>query len=130
MEQLPSAFLARMKDMLGEEYSAFLDSYDSPRKFGLRVNTLKLSAQEFAETAPFQLAPIPWVPNGSFMGKKTVPPDILFILPGCIISRSPAPWRLPAGLTSLLANMFWIYVLPREEKPLSWLPDFREKDFL
>ena len=26
MEQLPSAFLARMKDMLGEEYSAFLDS--------------------------------------------------------------------------------------------------------
>ena len=44
MEQLPSAFLARMKDMLGEEYSAFLDSYDSPRKFGLRVNTEAFSS--------------------------------------------------------------------------------------
>ena len=26
MEQLPSAFLARMKDMLGEEYSAYVQA--------------------------------------------------------------------------------------------------------
>ena len=118
MEQLPSTFLARMKDMLGEEYPAFLNSYDSLRKFGLRVNTLKLSAQEFAETAPFQLAPIPWVPNGFFYGKEDRP------------SRHPFyPAGLPAGLTSPLANMFWIYAPPREEKPLSLPPDFRGKDF-
>ena len=73
MEQLPSAFLTRMKDMLGEEYPAFLNSYDSPRKFGLRVNTLKLSSQEFAEIAPFQLTPIPWVSNGFFYGKEDRP---------------------------------------------------------
>lgn len=91
MEQLPSAFLARMKDMLGEEYSAFLDSYDSPRKFGLRVNTLKLSAQEFAETAPFQLAPIPWVPNGFFYGKED--PSLQTSFLSCRAVLSPGAQR-------------------------------------
>ena len=90
MEQLPSAFLARMKDMLGEEYSAFLDSYDSPRKFGLRVNTLKLSAQEFAETAPFQLAPIPWVPNGFFYGKEDRPSRHPFYPAGLYYLQEPS----------------------------------------
>ena len=37
MEKLPELFLSRMREMLGEEYQAFLDSYDSPRVQGLRL---------------------------------------------------------------------------------------------
>lgn len=90
MEQLPSAFLTRMKDMLGEEYPAFLNSYDFPRKFGLRVNTLKLSAQEFAEIAPFQLTPIPWVSNGFFYGKEDRPSRHPFYPAGLYYLQEPS----------------------------------------
>ena len=47
LEQLPQEFLERMEHMLGEEYPAFLQSYEEPRKFGLRVNTMKISVEEF-----------------------------------------------------------------------------------
>ena len=41
--ELPQEFLERMERMLGEEYGEFLRTYEEPRKFGLRVNTLKIS---------------------------------------------------------------------------------------
>lgn len=39
MAQLPQEFLTRMQEMLGDEFDAFLTSYDAPRTAGLRVNT-------------------------------------------------------------------------------------------
>lgn len=65
-QNLPPAFLSRMESMLGEEYPAFLQSYESSRKFGLRVNTNKISPEKFLEIAPFHLTPIPWIKNGFF----------------------------------------------------------------
>ena len=44
---LPQAFLDRMKDMLQDDYDAFLQAYDQPRTYGLRVNTAKISCEEF-----------------------------------------------------------------------------------
>ena len=38
---LPQAFLDRMEQMLGEEYPAFLQSYEKERYQALRVNPLK-----------------------------------------------------------------------------------------
>ena len=64
--KLPKEFLERMEKMLGAEYEAFLKSYEEPRKFGLRVNTAKISVEKFQELAPFHLTPIPWIPNGYF----------------------------------------------------------------
>ena len=63
---LPEAFLARMKEMLGSEYEAFLESYTKPRTFGLRLNTAKISAGEFEKIVPFPVTPIPWVKNAYF----------------------------------------------------------------
>ncbi len=40
--ELPAAFLARMKRLLGDEYGAFLESFRMPRTMGLRLNPLKL----------------------------------------------------------------------------------------
>ena len=45
--KLPKEFLERMEKMLGTEYEAFLKSYEEPRKFGLRVNTAKISVEKF-----------------------------------------------------------------------------------
>ena len=41
MSTLPSAFLARMAALLGDEYPAFLASYDEPYTRGIRFNPLK-----------------------------------------------------------------------------------------
>ena len=35
------AYLARMKSMLGDEYSAYLQSFEEPANRGIRINTLK-----------------------------------------------------------------------------------------
>ena len=61
---LPPAFLARMQRLLGDEYPAFLASYDQPPTSGLRANTLKLSAAAFQAISPYPLAPLPWCPSG------------------------------------------------------------------
>ena len=42
IQTLPLPFLERMKEMLGDDYDAFLKSYKNPRTYGLRVNTAKL----------------------------------------------------------------------------------------
>ena len=41
MADLPQSFLDSMKEILGEDYEAFLAGFDGQRQYGLRVNTLK-----------------------------------------------------------------------------------------
>ena len=40
---LPKAFEEKMKGLLGDEYDAYLECFDEPRHYGLRVNTNKIS---------------------------------------------------------------------------------------
>ena len=54
---LPSAFLTRMQEMLGEEYEAFLQSYESGHYQSLRLNPRKTDREEFMEKSPFHLTP-------------------------------------------------------------------------
>ena len=89
-ELLHPAFLARMKEMLGEEYDSFIKSYEVPRTYGLRVNTAKISCEEFEKLVPFPVTPIPWIPNGYFYPEMSVLPTARFIRRGSIISRSQA----------------------------------------
>ncbi len=64
---LPEKFLTRMQKRLGKDYPAFLASYEKPPFKGLRVNTLKISADEFLKSAPFPLGErTPWEQNGFY----------------------------------------------------------------
>ena len=38
---LPSDFVARMQQMLGNEWDAFLQSFENEEHHGLRINSLK-----------------------------------------------------------------------------------------
>lgn len=64
MIELPDSFKERIKEQLGEEYEAYLASFQEKSRSGLRVNTAKLSAEEFERLSPFALQPVPWVSNG------------------------------------------------------------------
>lgn len=73
IEQLPQGFLLRMEKMLQNEYPAFLESYKNPRHFGLRVNTKKISVEDFLKLSPFHLTPIPWIENGFYYREEDRP---------------------------------------------------------
>lgn len=70
---LPQIFLDRMEQMLGEEYPAFLASYEKERYQSLRVNTLKTNKECFLEQAQFALAPVPWAENGFYYESGDTP---------------------------------------------------------
>lgn len=70
---LPIEFLDRMKALLGDEIDSFLESYDDPRLYGLRVNTLKISVEEFLKITSFKLTPIPWTRDGFYYDPEDKP---------------------------------------------------------
>lgn len=72
--QLPVEFCEEMKRILGDEYDGYLQSMGESRRFGLRVNTAKISVEEFLRISPFELIPIPYVDNGFFYDGDTVQP--------------------------------------------------------
>lgn len=70
---LPQAFLERMERMLGDEYPAFLESYEKERYQALRVNPLKADREDFLQKAPFTLRTVAWEPNGFYYDKDDAP---------------------------------------------------------
>lgn len=66
---VPALFLERMKNFLGEaEYPAFAAAMDGDVRSGLRVNTLKVSLDEFRKISPFALGDeIPWCSSATFL---------------------------------------------------------------
>ena len=49
-----------MAGLLGDEFGAFLASYELPPVAGLRANTLKVTPQALVDLLPFRLSPVPW----------------------------------------------------------------------
>ncbi len=65
-----------MKERQGVDLPAFLASYEKPPERGLRVNTLKLSAEEFAARAPFPLGErVPWEKNAFYLSEEKTGAD-------------------------------------------------------
>ncbi len=71
--KLPENFTIRMEQMLGPEYEDFIASYEEPRNYGIRINTLKLSTEEFLKISPFKLKPVPWAHEGFYIGEEDRP---------------------------------------------------------
>ncbi|MCX7920442.1 MAG: RsmB/NOP family class I SAM-dependent RNA methyltransferase [Clostridia bacterium] len=120
--KLPVEFLDKMKNLLGEEeYKQFLKSYEEPRYYGLRVNTLKTSVEEFLKISPFQLEPVPWTRDGFYYREGEAPgrhpyyyAGLYYIqepsamLPGAVINAQPGERILdlcaaPGGKTVQIA---------------------------
>lgn len=74
---LPEAFLQRMEEFLGDEYPAFLASYDQQRHQALRLNTRKKTqsgeSKEQALTTLFHMEKVPWAEHGFYYDGETQP---------------------------------------------------------
>ena len=71
--ELPESFEKRMQEMLGDEYESYIESYDNPRQYGLRINPMKITEEELAEGSGFSLDPIPWTKTGYFYKEEDQP---------------------------------------------------------
>ncbi|MDO5345519.1 MAG: RsmB/NOP family class I SAM-dependent RNA methyltransferase [Lachnospiraceae bacterium] len=90
LPHLPVEFTERMRRILGEEYGAFEKSYEEVRKYGLRVNTKKISPEEFERIAPFHLTPIPWIPGGYYYLEEDAPARHPFYYAGLYYLQEPS----------------------------------------
>lgn len=88
--QLPERFESRMMDMLGEEYTSFKQSLDAPFHHGLRVNTSKISVEEFLKISPFSLQPVPWIANGFYFDEKDKPARHPYYYAGLYYLQEPS----------------------------------------
>ena len=69
---LPIAFVDKMKRLLGDEFEDYIACYEENRLYGLRVNTKKISVEEFQRICPFDIKPIPWIENGFYYDGEQV----------------------------------------------------------
>lgn len=67
---LPLTFLARMAELLDEEFVPFVAALNQTPVPAVRINTLKLSVAEFQALSPWPLTPIPWCETGFFLDRK------------------------------------------------------------
>ena len=70
MVNLPQEFTERMQRQLGDEFELFLSCYEAEEYAGLRVNTEKITVEEFLKLTPFELIPVPWTTNGFYYRKE------------------------------------------------------------
>ena len=61
---IPAPFLARMRDLVGDEYEAFLAALSAPDTHALRVNTVKAEPSEILPLLPFAPTPLSYLPEG------------------------------------------------------------------
>lgn len=99
--KLPEAFCERMESMLGTEYKEFIASYEKKRTFGLRVNTYKISCEEFERIIPFPVKKIPWIENGYFYDEESRPARCPYYQAGLYYLQEPSAMtpasRLPVS---------------------------------
>lgn len=88
--KLPIQFETRMKEMLGEEFHSYKESLDVPAFHGLRVNTAKISVEDFLTISPFTLKPVPWCANGFYYDEKEQPAKHPYYYAGLYYIQEPS----------------------------------------
>ena len=61
---LPERFKARMAEMLGDEYPIFEQALEEPNVRAVRVNTTKISVEEFKSKTSLAISPIDYATDG------------------------------------------------------------------
>ena len=88
---LPSAFEEKMKNILGNEFEEYIACYEEPRYYGLRVNTNKITTEDFKKICPFAIRPIPWIENGFYYdGEKEMPAKHPYYFAGLYYLQEPS----------------------------------------
>lgn len=69
---LPEKFVSRARAALGEDAERLFSCYSQKPYKGIRVNSLKLSVEEFKQISPFKAEPVEWEENGFYVDEEKV----------------------------------------------------------
>lgn len=72
---LPESFDRRIKKQLDQDYNDYIACLDKPMHHGIRINTSKISVEDFLKMCPFKLTPVPWTSNGFYYNEKECTPS-------------------------------------------------------
>ena len=72
MIELPREYEERMKSLLGDEYSLYEKSLNEEPVKGFRVNTRKISLEDFGKIDVFSSGKIPYVENGFYLDYEKI----------------------------------------------------------
>ncbi len=72
--KLPQEYTEKMKKLLGSEYDAYIESFNEERLYGLRANTLKITADELKDKVDWRLEKITWCEEGFYYDGESVRP--------------------------------------------------------
>ena len=87
---LPEQYLKNMHELLNEDYDSYLNCLNQPSFNGLRVNTLKISVEQFLEINPFHLTPVPWCENGFYYAEEDDPSHYPYYNAGLYYLQEPS----------------------------------------
>ncbi len=73
--RLPEEYKNKMMNLLGSEYDAYEASLSEPLNHCLRVNTLKISVEDFLKISPFELDNVPWCKNAFYYDAEKCSPS-------------------------------------------------------
>ena len=69
---LPEEFKERMKVLLKDDYSKFLESFNDSMEKAIRINTNKISVKDFMKINPFSLEKIPYTDDGFYINDSGI----------------------------------------------------------
>ena len=64
---LPADFKNRMKILLKDNYQSFINSFDDSEVKAIRINTNKISVEDFIKLNPFKIEKIPYTSDGFYI---------------------------------------------------------------
>ena len=67
MKELPVEYSSRMKNLLGAEYDEYINALNNTPVRAFRVNTDKISVEDFEKINIFSNEKIPYVENGFYL---------------------------------------------------------------
>lgn len=71
--KLPVQFEEKMRRLLGDDFAEYERHLEDPAYYGIRVNTLKISVEDFLKICPFHLTKVPWTENGFYVNREEKP---------------------------------------------------------
>ncbi|MBQ3513708.1 MAG: RsmB/NOP family class I SAM-dependent RNA methyltransferase [Lachnospiraceae bacterium] len=96
--KLPKEFEDKMIGLIGkEEFSIYEEKLEEDNFHGLRVNTSKISVEDFLKISPFSLTPVPWTKNGFYYDKEEKPAKHPYYFAGLYYIQEPSAMT-PASL--------------------------------
>lgn len=102
--QLPLEYQKNMSELLKDEYDDYLSTFKQNHYYGLRINTHKISVDDFLKISPFELKPIDWCSSGFYFdGDKYRPAKHPYYYAGLYYLQEPSA-MLPAEVLDVDDN--------------------------